>query len=373
MINKNSSFQWYNLNDLAKDSIHCLNLEGNRITINLFSEPVNTSDIILLFDKSKSEVDTTSKSIVYDFRTNTNPTYYVKNKNQILEEIKHFISSYKLSKTRMAICLFGEPRDILHRITHWKNFISHFNVDFYLALYSNNDINETIKTITSSLPVKSYFVTKNDLDYFNKLKFKAKRPINIHTADPKATFPRITSQCYIRQKAVSLVELKDYDVVMLCRSDYSNFNISSDDIINVSKINDLLIVNSGYHVHPGGGNGCVKCNTTTKCDLEFHANDICDYWCMGSPNTMYNWLTFYDKLLDNYHDIQKTIPQLKTQHGLEYINKLEENEILISLPTGNWFLIENDVHCFYPEKLIRSSFRNNKIVGAESDKKLWHI
>jgi hypothetical protein len=215
------------------------------------------------------------------------------------------------------------------------------------------------------------FITDNDLDYFDKLKHKAISPINIFTADYKATFSRITSQCYIRQKATSLVEMKDYDVVLLCRSDVSNFNISNSDILNVAESKDLLIVNSGTHVHAGGGGGCTKCTIESKCDLEFHANDICDYWCMGSPAVMSVWNTFYDNILKNYYDIQKTKPNVSSTPQLHYIPKLEENEMLVSLPTNDWALIENEVHCFYPEKLMRPAFKDIKILSATHDKQIW--
>lgn len=371
-INYNSSYQWYNLNELAKDTLNCLKLNNSKTIINLFSEPVDTSDILNLFNIDKSKVDLESKNIIYNFKTNSNSTQYVKNKTQILLEIKEFILSYKLNKIKIAVCLFGEPRDILNRIQDWKNFTSYFKTDFYLAFYNNENIHDIIKTISSNLPVKSFFVTKNDLDYFDKLKYKAKLPINIHTLDHKATFSRITSQCFIRQKCISQVELNDYNVIILCRSDVSNFNISHNDILNVSEVKDLLIVNSCSHFHPGGGSGCLKCTNDHRCNLEFHANDICDYWCMGSPEVMSVWGTFYDNLLENYYDIQKTALDFKVLQKIQCIEKLEENEILVKPLISDLNLIENDVHCFYPEKIIRAAFKNSKIVGATGDKKLWN-
>jgi hypothetical protein len=101
--------------------------------------------------------------------------------------------------------------------------------------------------------------------------------------------------------------MNDYDVVMLCRSDVSDFFVSFNDILNVSKFKDILVVNSGTHVHAGGGGGCIKCSIESKCDAEFHYNDICDWWCMGSPTIMSKWNKFYDAVLDNYHASSKPI------------------------------------------------------------------
>lgn len=371
-INYNSSFQWYNLNDLHGDTIHCLNLfKHQSLTINLFTEPISTADILQLFDVNKSKVDTKSAKIEYNFKTNSNAFGYVRKQTRILHELQELISSYELRKINMAVCLFGEPRDILNRLEDWNRFSTNFNVHFYLAFYSNENIQETINQLCNELVVKSYYVTQNDLRYFDALKHKAETPIMIHTADHKATFARIASQCFIRQKATSLVQMDNYDVVMLCRSDVSNFFVSYSDILNVSKHTDLLIVNSGTHVHPGGGGGCVKCSIDAKCNNEFHNNDICDWWCMGSPTIMSKWNKFYDDVLENYHAIQKTVTKPKTSNQLQCTENPEENETLVALPTGNWSLIENDVHCFYPEKIMRSVFKADKILDATHDKQVW--
>ncbi len=68
--------------------------------------------------------------------------------------------------------------------------------------------------------------------------------------------------------------------------------------------------------------------------------------------------------------IQKTV-QPKSSNQLQCIENPEENETLIALPTKNWSLIENEVHCFYPEKIMRAVFRNDKILSATHDKQVW--
>jgi hypothetical protein len=371
-INYDSSYQWYYLNNLLRDTNHCLNLSFNKaLTINLFTEPIHTSKILELFNKNKNDVNVSSKNIEYNFKTNSNPIGYVNLADQVLNQIKEFIAAYHVKTKKIAVCLFGESRDILNKIPDWQKFSKNFDTDFYLALYSNEHIHDIIKNLSEQLPVKSFYVTKNDLTYFDKLKYKAKKPINIHTADYKATFSRITSQCYIRQKATSLVEMQDYDVILLCRSDISNFNISLTDIANVSDVKDLLIVNSGAHVHAGGGGGCIKCTIDSKCNLEFHANDICDWWCMGSPNVMKKWNHFYDNILESYYEIQKEHDTNINTPQLQFEEMLENNETLVKLPTGNWNLIENHVHCYYPEKIMRSVFKDDKILPASANKDIW--
>jgi hypothetical protein len=371
-INYNSKYQWYNLDNLVTDTSNCLDIiVKDKLTINLFSEPVNTSEILELFNINKSKVDSKSSKIVYNYKTNSNSTEYVKNKKEILHEIKEFIFNYKLASTKIAICLFGEPRDVLNRIKDWKNFSSHLNVDFYLAFYSNEDIYNTIQTLKSQLNVKSFFVTDNNLKHFDQLKYKADHPIYIYAVDHKATFSRITSQAFIRQKAISLVNLDEYEVVLLCRSDVSNFYISYSDIINAKQDPNLLIVNSGTHVHPGGGSGCIECTIESKCNKEYHANDVCDLWCMGSSKIMDKWNSFYNNLLEDYKNIQKQSKNLDEIPHISYKKNLEENEIMIMVPSSHFNIIENDVHCYYPEKIMRLTFKNTKIIGATHNKKLW--
>ena len=373
-INYNSSYQWYNLQNLTADTQRHLGSMGEGLRlVNLFSEPVDTSDILDLFKVTKSEVNTTSARVDYDYTTNHNSTGYHKSKDMILSEIKDFIHASKISSVRMAICLFGEPRDVLDRIQDWKNFSSHVALDFYVAFYSNAGIHDTIQTLRTELPVRAYYITDNNLSYFDKLKYQSKQPIHLYGIDNKATFARITSQAYIRQKATSIVDLKDYDVVMLCRSDISRFQISILDIIKAWQDPNLLIVNSGTHIHPGGGSGCTQCTLETRCELPYHANDICDLWCMGSSQLMSKWNVFYDDILTNYQAIQNTISDPTNHPQIHPKYDLDNNEITLTPPVSNLHLIENDMHCYYPEKIIRAAFMDAKILGASPDITLWSI
>lgn len=369
-INYNSKYQWYNLNNLAKDTYNCIKATNKILIINLFPEPIETSEILKLFKLNKSNVDTKSKEIIYDYRVSSTGGAYIENKDIILKDIENFIFDYNLNKIKIAVCLFGEERDLLKRLNDWKNFSSKTQSDFFISLYSNDNIYNTLKTLNESLPVKSCFVTHNDLEFFDKIKFKSKQPIYIYGIDSKASVARITSQSYIRQKAVSLVNLDEYDLILLCRSDISGFNISKKDLHQAYNDPNLLIVNSGTHIHPGGGEGCVKCNDESKCDLTYHNNDICDLWCIGHVNTMKIWNTFYDDLLTNYNDIQETSHSLEDSN-IPYTLLPERNEVVINFSRDRLDLIENHIHCFYPEKIMRAAFKNVKILKASTSNELW--
>lgn len=369
-IKYNSTYQWYNLDKLVRDTNNCLASTRDFQCVNLFTEPVPTSDILKIFKLSKKEVENNPTPIIYNYKSKISPEGYIENKTDILNQIKQFIFSYSVSNLKIAVCLFGEERTLLDNIESWKKFSSKLNVDFYTALYYNPEVYNNLNTVQNHLNLKSSYITHNNLEYFDQIKFKAEQPIYIYGNDPKASFDRITSQLFIRQKSVSLVNLKDYDLVLLCRTDLSGFNISYQDIYNAYSNQELLIVNSGAHSHPGGGGGCQKCSIEKRCNLEFHANDICDHWCIGSSSTMKEWTTIFDNALELYSDIQKTTPPENIKN-LSKQNNLEQNQIYFNFENHNLLPIENDIHCYYPEKIIRSAFKNHQIIDATHNKDLW--
>jgi len=375
-IKYNSKFQWYDLNNLVLDTNtylqQIINSPEKVLHINIFPEPIETAEILKIFNINKSEVDISSSSIEYDFKTKFTKSGYTHTKEEILKSLKNFTYSlYNISNLKVAVCIFGEERDLLSRIDHWKNFSNKVNSDFFVALYSNDNIYETLKILKSNLSVKSSFITENNLEKFDQLKKNAKLPIYLYGLDKTATFRRITSQLYIRQQVVSLVDFDDYDLILLCRSDISNFNISDEDIYNCSINKDLIIVNSGNHTHPGGGGGCKKCTLKIKCDEEYHANDVCDLWCIGSKKSMKPWINIYDNVLNLYHDIQSTSTKLEDIKNISYTENVINNEITFDIEIDQIPLIENYIHCYYPEKIMRSAFKNFKILDATHDKKIW--
>ncbi len=178
---------------------------------------------------------------------------------------------------------------------------------------------------------------------------------------------------FIRQKAISLVDPNDYTVTLLCRTDLCKFSISVQDIYSVNTNPDVIIVNSDSHVHPGGGGGCVDCTIDCKCNNEYHSNDICDLWCMGSSKIMNKWSKIYDNLLPTYKLIQSKSTPLKQISGINYDIDVDSNEVIFKFNIDQLMQIENTIHCFYPEKLLRVIFKDEKILNASlKDYSLWN-
>ncbi len=87
-INFNSSFQWYDMNDLYED-LKSIESSDEQIH-NFFTEPIETIDICKsFFDIKNPNVNFDRKE--YDFRTKFSQNGYMKTKEEIFEKMKRFI------------------------------------------------------------------------------------------------------------------------------------------------------------------------------------------------------------------------------------------------------------------------------------------
>jgi hypothetical protein len=91
-INSNSSFQWYNLNNLSTDIIKYSEKYPNEVVFNLFPEPIDSLEIINLFPSFSNQVNFLKNKIVYDFTTKFSNNGYISTKEEILTEIKELIN-----------------------------------------------------------------------------------------------------------------------------------------------------------------------------------------------------------------------------------------------------------------------------------------
>lgn len=91
LINSNSCFQWYNLDNLSNDILNFIKKYPNEIIFNLFTEPIESSEIIKLFPNFINKVGFSENKIIYDFTTKFTKNGYISSKEEILSEIKKFI------------------------------------------------------------------------------------------------------------------------------------------------------------------------------------------------------------------------------------------------------------------------------------------
>lgn len=91
-INRNSYFQWYNLNNLHKFiSETC---ETERTVFNVFTEPLKTLEIIELFPQHKDKIPFIDNSVVYDYKTNLTESGYIQTAEEVLKEIKELVDEF---------------------------------------------------------------------------------------------------------------------------------------------------------------------------------------------------------------------------------------------------------------------------------------
>jgi nucleoside-diphosphate-sugar epimerase len=91
-INVNSKYQWYNLDYLDEDINFLISTFPNETIFNLFTEPIDTKEIVDLFENHKDKVVYNKNSVVYDFKTKHFVSGYLKNKTEIFDEIKKFVN-----------------------------------------------------------------------------------------------------------------------------------------------------------------------------------------------------------------------------------------------------------------------------------------
>jgi sugar phosphate isomerase/epimerase len=173
----NSSFQWYNLEWLKNDIDIIIK---NKIKIcNLFTEPVDSIEIINLFQYNITQLNNNNHKIIYNCKTKYSNAFdssvvgYIRDKNIVIESIKQFINFTLLKKERLCvsnICtktipqlqfacilkLFGIKNVQIAPTTIIKDWKYLENLD--LAVYKNQGLNTySFQSITYNL---------NDLNIF---------------------------------------------------------------------------------------------------------------------------------------------------------------------------------------------------------------
>ncbi len=94
MINYYSTFQWYNLKNLADDIFNYTEKYPNEKRFNLFTEPIETSNILEYFPKYKNKFIKDKTKIEYNFKTKFSKNGYINSKENVLKEIKLFIDEF---------------------------------------------------------------------------------------------------------------------------------------------------------------------------------------------------------------------------------------------------------------------------------------
>jgi sugar phosphate isomerase/epimerase len=181
-IEKNTKFQWYDLNWLKQDIDTVI--DNNLRVCNLFTEPLDTVDILTLFDYSL-DVYKTQSTMTYNLTTiyselfNSSITGYIRDKDTVLSSIRNYLQFNKIDKSNLVvsnICvkhisqfqfscilkLFGIKNVQIAPTTligSWDK-LNTLNVD----IYTNNNINVySFQSITYGLLHNIFDVTTQHL------------------------------------------------------------------------------------------------------------------------------------------------------------------------------------------------------------------
>ena len=93
-INSNSQYQWYNLDNLNRDIINFSEKFPNETIFNLFTEPIDTIDILKFFPEYINRVKYDDNRVVYNFTTKFSDLGYFLKKEEVLKDIKKFINEF---------------------------------------------------------------------------------------------------------------------------------------------------------------------------------------------------------------------------------------------------------------------------------------
>jgi len=91
-INRNSYFQWYNLDNLHKFILDTV--ETNRTVFNVFTEPLRSLEIVNLFPQHKDKIKYMEGGVTYDYKTKYSQTGYIQSADEVLKEIKNLVNEF---------------------------------------------------------------------------------------------------------------------------------------------------------------------------------------------------------------------------------------------------------------------------------------
>jgi sugar phosphate isomerase/epimerase len=169
-ISTNTYFQWYNLDNIFYDIKRCI--DNDIKIINLFSEPVETKQILNLF--KYEYIDNPTTYFKYDVKSIYG---YNKNKETILEEIKNFIAKYKKINFQLSVSNICVNNGNFKCLYNLLKFYGITNIEIaptkYMSwdIFDDNKIKELQKELNEyNLKISSFqsitFNTQN-LNIFN--------------------------------------------------------------------------------------------------------------------------------------------------------------------------------------------------------------
>ena len=305
----------------------------------------------------------------------------------------------------VSLCFSGQPRSILTYREEWNEYFrmirGQHELRIFFHCWSNrglvvkaadkfiegvyhNEIYDSFDNLIAFLKPSAFRIESSGGSYRNLIRDLGS--IYITTVQPRPEF--VLSQLHSIHQAD--VIRRDYDAlhgpsdaVVKLRFDLKPHILLTHELDYVMTHPDhdvLFAPNPGWHVHPGGGGGCVVCDAffeTSRSTLRddasvrrlppshpFHANDICDLYAISNSRTMRIYA-------DAYSNIRKIYDSMKTVFKDEIANYVIEQDTVFSnvgkitgTVSGHYDLERSPA--FVPEKFIRQNMRRFLVVHGRS-------
>lgn len=308
---------------------------------------------------------------------------------------------------KVAICFSGHPRTFLEHKASWDQYFSMIRREYTLSIYFHSWADHGLVQVSGQKYVEGELVPGRYPEFQELIKYLNPTAFMIESFSPQLNatakdFPpvflsniqasrrKILSQLYSVHFADHLrsqfeaSENCPSDVVVRMRFDAVPHNFTLNEIhfvANHPSAKVLFAPSPVWHIHPGGGGGCVECHAffdshwlQADFDLrahEFlkhhrrHRNDICDLFAVGSPRTMERYAQIYkDARLLNAQLQDDVHPQVMQDYHLVQDGD-EPSDHRIQLTSANPFDIEESP-IFVPEKLIRFQMEGFLVVHGET-------
>ena len=307
----------------------------------------------------------------------------------------------------VAICLSGHPRVFLEHAAAWDRYFamirSKYNLFIYFHCWADQGLVPLVdgQYVEGQLIPGHYHATQDLIDYLRPAAFsieslspallqRCKEMPPVLLSSWQASGRKILSQLYSINRADAIREafeasenLKS-DVVVRMRFDAIPHHLTLNEINYVAAHPDMKVLfapSPAWHVHPGGGGGCTECHSffdahwlqpgfEARAD-EFlsghrrHANDICDLFAVGSPQTMKHYAQTYSSAEALKEQIQGSVERRILQDYQLAQDAENPCDHRIQATSAYPFDIENSP-VFVPEKLIRFQMAGFLVVHGET-------
>lgn len=360
--------------------------EMNQILFNIIPELKVLNQNYL--SKNQDIIKTLLK--IFNRQISSQEIIYHSNNPMKYQHILHFIyelmgctefkTKYVLPIIKFAVLFFGYTRNLKSNYNHHVQILN-LKPDVFMHTYNNPgnkarrkrledkwinnaDFNKGIDVnfIKSRYGPKDLIIERNNIESFS-INDGDLIPLFSAQAYDDAT-KYINSQLYTKNMVCTMKSNYEkkmnfkYDLVLLVRFDYKFMSIDFQSLLSLDTSKIYFPGRSSCHTHPGGGGGCRKCTEGIHHFGSKHVNDMCDIWALSSSNNIDYVGNLSGKSKDILYSTRKKTYSYVLKNNISH--RRINNFVYI-----NTNIEDEDVVCYYPERLLREYLVNHICVTYE--------